>query len=211
MMVSLDAGFLSEASQALSRLIELRVGSSRDGARAEQIVDMDVLRRLVDGVTRTPYVEEPGTLRNPNEGHGLATAVQALFDRAIFPRVSPWPALWQTYARLCLWRGDLRLALDSHLKAWTAGPGDPANEAITRERPAFVAAVEQLIELGELLENFGPRDVKLDDGSREPAMSNWAFRARSLVRSFMGRTKDVFEDDAEWARLEELRDSLKGA
>ena len=38
--------------------------------------------------------------------------------------------------------------------------------------------------------------------------SKWKLQARSIVRTFMGRTKD-FEDEPEWSRLVELLDGLK--
>jgi hypothetical protein len=49
-----------------------------------------------------------------------------------------------------------------------------------------------------VLVNYGPRV----EGSK------WALQARSVVRTFMGRTKDL-EEEPEWSRLVELLDELK--
>ena len=43
----------------------------------------------------------------------------------------------------------------------------------------------------------------------EEAMKDWKFRARSLVRTFMARTKEDWEDEPGWEKLVEIRDGLK--
>ncbi|KAJ1309326.1 hypothetical protein OPQ81_004987 [Rhizoctonia solani] len=53
-IVSVDVGELSEACRALGRLVELR--AEKDGLAS---VDIEVLERLVDAVTRAPPDEEP--------------------------------------------------------------------------------------------------------------------------------------------------------
>ncbi|PWN45791.1 hypothetical protein IE81DRAFT_319623 [Ceraceosorus guamensis] len=247
MMVSLDAGYLSEAARALTRVIELRTSSRDAGGKSAmlQVIDMKVLQRLVDAVTRAPAgaqsTDSEEYVRSPNEGPGLFPAVSDLFKNAILDRITPWPALWQTYARLLLWQGEYKSALEAHLSAWTTGqegPGASDNSAVQTDKQTFVRAVEQLEELVELLENYAPRpafnptiraslsaaaDTQVSEEQEEQhhhqqqqqqqqrvAMPNWAFTARSLVRSFMGRTKSAFEDEPEWERLIALRDELKG-
>ncbi|CCO32850.1 TPR repeat-containing protein C19B12,01 [Rhizoctonia solani AG-1 IB] len=80
-IVSVDVGELSEACRALGRLVELR--AEKDGVAS---VDLEVLERLVDAVTRAPPDEEPTDaqsehVRNPDEGHGLFPRVHDLFTR----------------------------------------------------------------------------------------------------------------------------------
>jgi len=50
----------------------------------------------------------------------------------------------------------------------------------------------------DVLSNFGPRV----EGYK------WKVQARSIVRTFMGRTRD-FEDESEWFRLTKLQDELR--
>ncbi|CEH12828.1 Uncharacterized conserved protein, contains TPR repeats [Ceraceosorus bombacis] len=250
MMVSLDAGYLSEAARALTRVIELRTSSRDAGGKAAmlQVIDMKVLQRLVDAVTRAPAgaqsTDSEEYVRSPNEGPGLFPAVSGLFKNAILDRITPWPALWQTYARLLLWQGEYKSALEAHLSAWTTGQegaGAWDNSAVQTDKQTFVRAVEQLEELVEVLENYAPRPAfnptiraslsaaagtqvseeqeaqhhrqppqQQQQQQQQVAMPNWAFTARSLVRSFMGRTRSAFEDEPEWERLIALRDELKG-
>ncbi|KOS15227.1 hypothetical protein Malapachy_2655 [Malassezia pachydermatis] len=46
-------------------------------------------------------------------------------------------------------------------------------------------------------------------GQSEAAMPDWKFRARTLVRNFMARTRDSFEDEPEWESLTDLMTELK--
>ena len=200
MIVCMDVGELSEACRALARIVEER--SAKVGA---ECVDEDVLERLVDAVTRAPAnpddaVEGDGTvktaIRNPNEGHGLLRRVIELFDRTILPRVSS-SRIFRAYGRLLTWQSRWEDALKAHLDGYrcsTAGTFEKgeANAAKWRE------AVGEIEEIVDVLRNFGPRV----EGS------NWQFQGRSIVRAFIGRSRD-FEDDPEWSRLIELQDELR--
>lgn len=257
MIVSVDCGLMNDAVRSLVRVMEIR-GGARAAALVDKVsdnsdsssslldaLDMPVLNRIVDAVTRAPSSEQDAIVdqrdegcatilsregqptqmkaqHNPHEGHGLWPAVRSLFEDSLLPRISTSAPLWQAYARLLFWRGRFRAALDAHLAAWRASFG--ADSCDLTDRSNWLQAVEALEELCELLENFGPREVALngqgveldvdesktttDVAQREPAMANWRFRARSLVRSFIGRTRDAFDTDPEWDRLVELRDSL---
>lgn len=259
MIVSVDCGLLNDAVRAMARVVEIkqspRAAQSQDGDI--DVVDIAVLNRIVDAVTRAPSREtdaiasaEPEDSRggaaatatavtantstsgaiqtkvrhNPHEGHGLWPAVRSLFDNVLLPRISSSAPIWRAHARLMLWRGCFRTALEAHLAAWRTSYGAEASEVgVTTDRTEWLQAIDALQELCELLENFGERDVVIDaDGDecdgyeavgssgtkQELAMANWRFRARSVVRTFMGRTKDAFESDPAWNSLVDLRNSL---
>lgn len=229
MIVSVDCGLMGEAARALIRVSEIREGkSSRNGTKQtdDEIVDIQVLNRLVDAVTRAPSKEEDaveGESARPDqanhsahEGHGLYPRVLELFkDRLLVASASSTvPDVWRAHARLMLWRGEFRTALESHLNAWRVGRGsevslDRLETGDQGQQAAFSEAVDELEELCELLENLGPREVEVEQGKKEPAMANWAFKARSLVRGFLARTKEAHQDGPGWERLESLRESLK--
>ncbi|EIN11027.1 TPR-like protein [Punctularia strigosozonata HHB-11173 SS5] len=211
MIVAVDVGELSEACRALGRVIEERSSRSQnesDGAYAESYVDEDVLDRLVDAVTRAPAnpddaVEGEGTARdaalNPNEGHGLYKRVLDLFDRIVLPRVSS-PRVFRAYARLLTWQSHWVDALKAYMDAYrcgVAGTWERGEEDLRKWREA-VSEVEEIV---DVLRNFGPR---AEEGL------NWRSQARSVVRTFMGKTKD-FEDQPEWQQLVDLQEELKKA
>lgn len=200
MIVAMDVGELSEACRALTRIVEER--SAKDGAES---VDEDVLERLVDAVTRAPANPDEAVdgeaangsvARNPNEGHGLLRRVTDLFERTILPRVSS-SRIFRARARLLTWQGRWEEALNAYLDGYrcsNAGTMEQGETDVVKWREA-VADVEDIV---DVLRNFGPRV----EGFK------WKLQARSIVRTFMGRTKD-FEDEPEWSRLTRLQEEIR--
>lgn len=200
MIVCMDVGELSEACRALGRIIEER--SAKVGA---ECVDEDVLERLVDAVTRAPAnpddaVEGDGTVQNavrsPNEGHGLLRRVTDLFDRTILPRVSS-PRIFRAHGRLLTWQSRWEDALKAYLDGYRSGTAGTMVKGET-DVGKWREAIREVEDIVDILRNFGPRV----DGF------NWQFQGRSIVRTFVGRSKD-FEDEPEWARLLELQEELR--
>ncbi|KAF8524551.1 tetratricopeptide repeat domain 27 [Hysterangium stoloniferum] len=193
MIVAVDVGELAEASRALTRIVEQRADKDRAAC-----VDEEVLGRLVDAVTRVPWEQsEDHVPRTQNEGHGLLPRVLDLFERTILPRVSS-PRIFHTYARLLTWQGRWADALRAYLDAYRTGLAGQMTKGET-DVQKWREAVEEVSDVVDVLRNFGPRA----EGSR------WLFQARSIVRSFMGKTKDSFEDEAEWSRLVTLQEELQ--
>lgn len=200
MIVAMDVGELSEACRALGRIVEER--SAKDGA---QSVDEDVLDRLVDAVTRAPAnPDDPGegdgfagqAVTNSNEGHGLLRRVNDLFERTILPRVSS-QRIFRARARLLTWQGLWEEALNAHLDAYRCSSAGTMEKGET-DMEKWREAVREVEEIVDILRNFGPRA----DGF------TWKLQARSILRTFMGRTKD-FEDEPEWSRLNDLVEEIR--
>ncbi|KAI0071840.1 TPR-like protein [Panus rudis PR-1116 ss-1] len=197
MIVAVDVGELSEACRALSRVVEER--AAKDGAAC---VDEDVLDRLVDAVTRAPSnsdeaVEGDGNASsNPNKGHGLYRRVQDLFDRVILPRVSS-PRIFRARARLYTWQGQWEDAVNAYLNAYRGGVAGTMEKGET-DVERFREGAREVEEILDVLRNFGPRVEGL----------KWRLQARSIVRTFMGKTRD-FEDEPEYARLSELLEEIR--
>ena len=196
MIVAMDVGELQEACRALGRIVEQT--SDKAGALT---VDEDVLDRLVDAVTRAPADPEEaatqeGAISNPNEGHGLYRSVLNLFERTLLPRLSS-PRIFRAYARLLSWQNRWEEAIKAYLDAYrcsAAGTFEKGETDSAKWREA-VAEVEEIV---DILRNFGPRV----EGYK------WRLQARSIVRTFIGRSRE-FEDEAEWTRLTELQEDLR--
>lgn len=200
MIVCMDVGELSEACRALSRIVEER--SSKVGA---ECVDHDVLERLVDAVTRAPANPENAVegddsahtaTRNPNEGHGLFNRVIHLLEYTILPRVSS-ARIFRAYGRLLTWQSRWEDALKAHLDGYRCSTAGTIAKGET-DAAKWRSAVVEVEDIVDVLKNFGPRVEGF----------TWQFQARSIVRTFMGRSKD-FEDEPEWRRLDELMDELR--
>ncbi|KDQ64061.1 hypothetical protein JAAARDRAFT_187441 [Jaapia argillacea MUCL 33604] len=200
MVVAIDVGELSEACRALARIVE-----EKSGKVGGECVDEDVLERLVNAVTRTPLnaddavegdISAHQTPVNPSEGRGLFRRVSDLFERTILPRVSS-PRIFRAYGRLLTWQSRWDEAIRAYLDGYRcslAGTMEKGETDVKRWQEA-VGEVEEIV---DLLRNFGSRV----EGSK------WQLQARSIVRTFIGRTRD-FEDEPEWNRLTELQDELR--
>ncbi|KAF8551724.1 tetratricopeptide repeat domain 27 [Imleria badia] len=215
MIVAMDVGELSEACRAQSRIVEER--AAKIGA---ECVDEQVLARLVDAVTRVPVdpdhvvaavtvtqagppgndttgaAEQRDAVMNPNEGGGLLKRVLDLFERTILPRVSA-PSIFYAYARLLArqtrWEDALKAYLDGY-RCGTVETFEKGDMDVENWREA-VREVEAMV---DVLRNFGPRVQGL----------NWSHQGRSIVRTFVGRSRD-FQDEPEWSRLLEIQDELR--
>ncbi|GAA5942169.1 tetratricopeptide repeat-containing protein EMW1 [Sporobolomyces koalae] len=201
MVVAVDVGEMSEACRSLDRIIGMRIGKDGEGA-----IDFEVLDRLVDAVTRGQEdVNEDGEVVtiDPNVGRGLYPRVERLISTTILPNLSNSPRVFLAQAKLCMWQADYAGALDAHLKAYRALV--VGNESIEHDRAKFVEATQRVEEVVEMLENLGTKDGK--DG--EMIAKDWKFQARSLVRTFLGRTKGAFEDEPEYEKLKEMLAELR--
>jgi hypothetical protein len=190
-VVAMDVGEFAEACRALGRVVEER--AAKVGAES---VETDVLDRLVDAATRAPPNEADGIALSPNEGHNLLRRVEDLFARIILPRVSS-PRIFRARARLLVSQGRLPEALEAYLEGYRAGVAGQM-EAGETDLERWREGVREVEDIYDVLVNYGPKV----EGSK------WKLQARSIVRTFMGRTKD-FEDEPEWSRLVELLDGLK--
>jgi tetratricopeptide (TPR) repeat protein len=196
MVISMDVGQFNEACRALERVVEETSG--KVGAKS---VDEDVLDRLVDAVTRTSVDKEnhdegAKVTSDPNHGHWLFKSVNSLFERTLLPRVSS-PRVFRAYARLLTWQNKWEEAIKAYLDAYRnsiAGTMEKGETDVKRWREA----VQEVEETVDILRNFGPHA----EGYK------WRFQARSIIRTFTGRTKD-FEDEPEWERLKDLQEELQ--
>ena len=77
----------------------------------------------------------------------------------------------------------------------------------------WTAVAQQTIDLVDAYETLGPRDRTegLAAGSGELVAKDWKFKARSAIRSVMGKGKEMWEDSKGWELLTERMEELKSA
>ncbi|CAK5268629.1 unnamed protein product [Mycena citricolor] len=190
-IVSMQVGELSEACRAQGRVIELK---------GEGSVDEDVLERLVNALTRAATQDDGETEDvSPNQGKALFRPVKHLFEDIVLPRVSSSPRVFRAYAKMLIWEGRWDDALKASLDAYRCSAAGTIEQGDDIEK--WREGVTDVEEVVDALKNLGPR-VEVGD-------SKWRGQARSIVRTFMAKTKDAFEDEPEWATLTALLDALK--
>ena len=180
MIISLDVGELSESARAMAKVIDQR---PKDGTNP---VDVDVVDKLVDSVTRDDYaLASQGTVvpKTSNEGFGLLPILERLFDQSILTAVSDSQRIWKAHGRLLRWKEDWPGAMEDYLRAYRSGPAN--DPGIETDREKFKEGVSELEELVGVMQLLGPK-VKKEEGKKG---GDWRFQARGLVRTFIGRTK----------------------
>ncbi|CBQ68940.1 conserved hypothetical protein [Sporisorium reilianum SRZ2] len=230
MVVCIDVGYLLEATRAMVRVIEIQTRNKSTDAERADTVDLSVLARLVDAVTRTPKATlEASTLAaveayerarahhdpatgapqptapktDANTGLGLYPAVRRLFDDTLLARISSSAGIWKLYARLLLWTGERQRAVQHALLHGYTSALDAALEAdLMSDKRVFVAVLHDLRNLVDALVELAESG---EGGEPEPR-----FQARSLVRSFLAKTRESWEAEAEYDEAKQLLDGLRG-
>jgi len=193
--------------QALRRIVALRA--------TEDALDTDVLRLLVTECVVSkppPAAGADGPPRGTEE-----KAVCDLLERDVVPLITRRSELWALVGRARVWRRDLSGAVDAAEKGWRAavggagaaaamggsstagGDGGKGNWLVDKE--AWDKVVARTDELVSLLENYGPEVESI--GAR------WRGKARSAVRSVLGKARESWEGDEGWGTLQGLMDGLQ--
>lgn len=151
-------------------------------------------------VASTPSTNMTGS--SPNEGRGLYKPVLSLLNETLIPAF-PHPRLHRCLARLYLWSRDYPASLEAHLAAYRcsiAGDLSRSNELVAGNLVNWKEAVEEVKETCDAVETLSGKMEKVKEGR---------FTCRSLIRTFMARNKEGWEDEAGWEELVELRGQYK--
>ncbi|KAK4097881.1 TPR-like protein [Parathielavia hyrcaniae] len=212
---------VSDLLLALRNILRIR--------NTEDALDVDVLRLLVNEALLSRESPPSGSGVSEEEiGDGKGKGVYELprgtpqravcdfVEGGVVPLVTARSELWELVTRERVWRGDYTGAVDAAERAWRAAVGGatssgggllpggarevPGQNWLT-DREGWRTVVERTDELVSMLENYG-------DGV--PAIgARWKGKARSAVRSVMGKAKENWEGSEEWERLVGLLEGLK--
>lgn len=192
--------------------------------QTEDALDDDILRLLLteavlpvekkgDSATGSgPYDPPRGSVeRNIND----------MMENDITPLITHRSELWELVSRLRAWRRDYAGAVDASEKAWRAAVGgasgagslgggltvdaargkDAASTNWLEDEAAWTVVVQRTDELVAVLENFGPLAPEVGE--------KWRGKARSAIRSVLGKAKEPWEGSEGWNTLKSLMEGLK--
>lgn len=184
--------------------------------KTEDALDVDMLRVLLtEGVLAKEIPQATNGVYDPPRGT-VERNMNEMLETDIVPLITHRSDLWELLSRLRAWRHDYAGAVDASEKAWRAavggaGPGlsvDDAkkDEAAARRNwleneEAWLVVVQRTQELVGVLEKYGPLAEEVGD--------KWRGKARSAVRSVMGKGKEAWEGTEGWMMLKALLDGLK--
>ncbi|PHH81236.1 hypothetical protein CDD82_1213 [Ophiocordyceps australis] len=136
--------------------------------------------------------------------------VTRLVEDDVVPLITRRSDLWALVARLRGWRYDYAAAIDASERAWRAAAGSSGSGLLaggdaaaasdwTADEAAWAEVVQRTDELVSALENWGFDVLGLQ----------WRARARSALRSIMGRARDTWQGSEGWTILENHMEGLK--
>ncbi|KAF1952297.1 TPR-like protein [Byssothecium circinans] len=181
-----------------------RICEMRGKTGGEACIDAEIIDLLVR------HVVQLDTDFDTSRPGSLPRQLNDLVENYIKPLITFSPRLWATLATFYMHTNRHSSALECHEKAWRAVTAQPNWEAKTEKE--WDVVVQQTIDLVDAYETLGPRERSegLAAGSGELVARDWKFKARSAVRSVLGKGKEGWEDSAGWERLRERLDGLKG-
>ncbi|KND03282.1 tetratricopeptide repeat-containing protein EMW1 [Spizellomyces punctatus DAOM BR117] len=200
---SIDLGEFQEAIHAMERVLDTRWDKAGE---KENVVDVEVLDILVNAVVND-IADAKG-----QPASRLSSKLNRLLN-SITSKVATNPAVFSCVAKFAASRGLYRRALDYRLKAYRCLLHHPQ---MADDEYVFKMTVAKALELVDAYVTDGPRmeAVRMgatedDPGKGEEARQeemvckDWAYQARMVLRTLIGRTKSTFEDHPQ-------HDELKG-
>ncbi|KAI8626517.1 hypothetical protein F5Y19DRAFT_466331 [Xylariaceae sp. FL1651] len=181
--------------------------------KAESALDIEILTLLVREATKIPVPAGEGDhqIYQPPRGT-VESKVVALFEDEIVPLITSDSACWNLVARLRAWRRDFSGALDAAEKGWRTAVGGvgsalSASSGTTQEGnwltdpQGWDTVVQRTSELVAAYENYGSQ--------LESIGSKWKGKARSAIRSVMGKAKESWGGDSRWITLQNMMEDLR--
>ncbi|KAI9032211.1 hypothetical protein DFJ74DRAFT_326425 [Hyaloraphidium curvatum] len=190
--VATDLNQLKEAVKALERIVELRW--QKDGGES---VDKEVLGILTDKVIQ----QLDG---KTDDSAFLAKRMAEAFE-SITDKVAGVAAVWTAFGKFRAAQDAPRQAIECYQKAYRTLAAGAAAES---SEEGFSELANAVLDYANALRTLGPRTVTAD-GKEEPAVKDWAYQARMVLRTTLGRAKNNWEGTAMYDRLSEALAGLK--
>ncbi|KAF2965797.1 hypothetical protein GQX73_g7775 [Xylaria multiplex] len=181
--------------------------------KTESALDIEILTLLVREATRAPVTVNDGSnkIYEPSRGT-LEYKIIKLFEDDIVPLITLNSAYWGLVSRLRAWQHDFSGALDATEKAWrtavggvgsalSASSGSSQEGSWLTNAEQWGVVVQRTSDLVAAYEEYGSHI----DGIG----SKWKGKARSAIRSVMGKAKESWEGDSRWTTLQDMVTDLR--
>ncbi|KAF9100063.1 hypothetical protein BGX29_006829 [Mortierella sp. GBA35] len=198
MYCSLDVGDFTEAIRAMGMLVELR-WKTKKGDQDEDIVDIVILDRIVQGLTRD---------LKDIYSRSVAFQEQRIEELllGITNRITTDPRIWRICGKFYFWKKDFSECLECQLKAYRSVIHNPKVET---DQAEFEKVVEAAIEMVDWYRNLGPMTYKDEQGQEQVVAKDWAYRSKQMIKSLMARTRDSWEHLPAFEKLADTLEELK--
>ncbi|RUS15783.1 hypothetical protein BC937DRAFT_92002 [Endogone sp. FLAS-F59071] len=196
---AIDVGEFAEAIRAMRRIVDLRWEKVK-----ESCVDIEALNLIVGSVTR-----DLRDARDQSAGR-LAGQVQSLLEETITSRITGSAEIWRTCATFYLWQGEPGKALEAQVKAYRCVVHSPKLET---DQKVFEDVAKEAMETVEMYQNVGEKTAKKvgEDGTEreELVCKDWKYQSRSLLKTLVGRTKNIWDGTETFDKLQQALKDMK--
>ena len=187
---------------AQRRLIEIRGKSI-----GERAIDENILKVLVRHVIENfeyPSEESDSDIANALSRGSVPRQVLELMDDQVVPLITSSPTLWTLVSLLSRWRRRPLASLDAQEKSWRIVTGQPG--IYDKDEAVFDAAVNATEWLVKFYEELDYEERERTGG--KVIEGDWRFKARSAVRSVIGKARANWEDSQGMRKLQDLLETL---
>ncbi|KAG0305038.1 hypothetical protein BGZ98_004666 [Dissophora globulifera] len=199
MYCSLDVGDFTEAIRAMGMVVELRWKLRKEDQDGSEIVDITILDRIVQGLTRD--LKDLFSRRVAFQESRIEELLLGITNR-----ITNDPKIWKICGKFYFWQKNYVECLECQLKAYRSVIHNPKIET---DQPEFEIGVEAAIEMVDWYRNLGPLTFKDKEGQEQVVAKDWAYRSKQLIKSLMARTRDTWEDVPAFEKLKGTMDDLK--
>jgi tetratricopeptide (TPR) repeat protein len=186
---------------------------------SEDALDAEILALLVREATKeAPSTSSEGVYVAPRGS--MQNKIIALMENEVVPLITTNSEIWSIVSRLRAWRRDFSGAVNAAEKGWRAALGSTAGSSLEvttsaaagrsgngnwqsgEDKDAWETVVSRTSDLVAAYENWGPRVETIGE-------QRWKGKARSAVRSVMGKGKEIWEGSEGWSTLQSLMEDLR--
>ncbi|KAI1321744.1 hypothetical protein EDD11_000020 [Mortierella claussenii] len=199
MYCSLDVGDFTEAIRAMGMVVELRYKQKKEETENDEIVDIVILDRIVQGLTR-----DLKDLYSRRVAFQESRVEELLLG--ITNRITNDPRIWKICGKFYFWQKNFAECLECQLKAYRSVIHNPKIET---DQVEFEKAVEAAIEMVDWYRNLGPLTYKDEQGQEQIVAKDWAYRSKQMIKSLMARTRDSWEEVGAFEKLKDTMEDLK--
>lgn len=184
--VAADLGEWTEAARGIKEIIDIR-------SAGEKGIDLPILEKLVQELVK-------GDLPDSGKLDHFQKTVVDLVTVTLPTLITNDPRLWTLHGRVNIWLHRPWAALESFEKGFRVAL---QNADSTEE--AFEQAVDYCTELVDGYVNLGELEGRIEGSV---VCKDWKFKARSAIRSVMGKGKNLWDTTPAWDRLMQIKNDL---